>query len=159
MVFWIAVLAGALFAWSAVQIGFYASWIMFFNLALSAYVGLFLAPLIVTTIPAATASTYGYGYGLVLLSVAIATLLISYGICYATLSGELRYELPKMFDNIGAGLLGFFSGFLVLSFLGFTVSLTPVAQMDAVKMLGLEATSQQTNISYVYWCCDRCTAL
>ena len=155
MVLWIAVLAGAIFAWGAVQVGFYASWIMFFNLALAAYVGLFLAPVIVTSIPAATAATYGYGYGLVLLSVAIATLLISYGICYAVLSGELRYELPKMFDNVGAGLLGFLAGFLVLSFVGFAVSLTPVAQMDAVKTLGLEAKSQEANTSYVYWCCDR----
>ena len=34
MVFWIAVIIGAVFAWAAVQIGFYGAWIMFFNLVL-----------------------------------------------------------------------------------------------------------------------------
>ncbi len=51
MIFWLAVLVGGLFAWIAVQIGFYAAWIMFFNLLLSAYVAIFLTPVLVTDGP------------------------------------------------------------------------------------------------------------
>jgi hypothetical protein len=159
MIFWLAVLIGALFAWIGVQIGFYGMWIMFFNLVLSAYVALFLTPVIVSALPAAVETTFGYGYGLVLVVIAIATLLIAYGMCYACLSGQLRAEFPKAFDNIGAGILGFLTGFLVCSFVAFAVALTPVTQIDSLKPLGLDAPSQKTNTSYLCWCSNKLHSL
>jgi hypothetical protein len=152
MLFWMAVLTGALFAWIAVEIGFYATWIMLFNLVLSAYVAIFLSPVIIANIPAATSTPYGYA--LILISTASATLLIAYGICYACLSGELRAEFPRVFDNIAAGLLGFLSGFLVWSFVSFSVCLTPLTEISAFKTLGFEGPSQTTNTSYLCWWCD-----
>ncbi len=89
------------------------------------------------------------------MSVAIATLLIAYGMCFACLSGQLRAEFPKAFDNIGAGLLGFLTGFLVCSFVGFAVALTPLTQIASIKPLGLDAASQQTNTSYLCWWCNK----
>ncbi len=156
MVFWIAVLVGGLFAWGAVQVGFYASCIMLFNLVLSAYLAIFLGPMILDGIPATTDTPYGYA--LVLLTVAIATLVTAYGICYACLSGRLRIEFPKVFDNLAAGLLGFLGGFLVSSFVTFALSLTPLREMDALKPLGLDAVSQRGSRSAIrsYLCgwCD-----
>src|SRR5512138_186406 len=122
MVFWAAVAIGGMFAWAAVQVGFYASWIMLFNLVLSAYLAIFLGPLIFDSVPATTDTPYGYA--LVLLTVGIATLVTAYAICYTCLSGRLRVEFPGLFDSIAAGFLGFLAGFLVSSFVGFAVSLT-----------------------------------
>ncbi len=153
MVFWLSVLVGGLFAWIAVQIGFYATWIMLFNLVLSAYVAIFLSPVLVATIPAATETPYGYA--LILLCTASATLLIGYGTCYALLSGRLRAEFPRLFNNVGGGLMGFLSGFLIFSFLSFAVCLTPLADIDTFKSLGFEARSVTTSTSYVCWWCDR----
>lgn len=152
MVFWVAVLIGGLFAWAAAQVGFFASWIMLFNLVLSAYLAIFVGPLIVDSIPATTDTAYGYA--LVLLTVGIATLVTSYAICYACLSGRLRVEFPHLMDKIGAGILGFLGGFLVSSFLGFAVSLTPLPEMDSLKSLGLDAGSQRATRSYICWWCD-----
>jgi hypothetical protein len=154
MVFWLAILVGGLFAWIAVQIGFYGAWILFFNLLLSAYMAVFIAPVVVANIPAATAIP-GYGYALTLMSIAIATLFIAYGISYACLSGQLRVGFPKVCDNVGAGVLGFLSGFLVCSFLGFAFSLTPLAQLDLCKTLQLDAPSQTANTDYVCFWCNR----
>jgi hypothetical protein len=153
MVFWMAVAVGGVFAWIAVQIGFYATWILFFHLLLSAYVAIFLTPVIIANVPAAT--TTDYGYALILMSVAIATLCIAYGICFACLTGHLRVEFPKIFDGIVAGLLGFQAGFLVLSFLAFTFCLTPMSKANFCKTLGFDAQSQKSNISFMCWWCDR----
>jgi len=153
MVFWMAVAAGALFAWMAVRIGFFASWIMFFNLVLSAYVAIFLSPVIIASIPVATETSYGYA--LVFLSTATATLLIAYAACYACLSGRLRIEFPRVFDGLAAGLLGFLSGFLVWSFVGLSICLTPLPEMDSLKPLGFGGPAQETNTSFVCWWCDR----
>jgi hypothetical protein len=135
-----------------VQIGFFASWIMLFNLVLSAYLAIFLGPVVIENIPAATSTSYGYA--LVLVTIATATLLISYGICYACLSGQLRVELPKVFDGIAAGLVGFLAGFLISSFVSFAVALTPLPQTDALRPLGLDAPSQKANMAYLRWWCD-----
>jgi hypothetical protein len=125
---------------------------MLFNLVLSAYLAIFVGPLIVDSIPATTDTPYGYA--LVLLTVAIATLVTSYAICYTCLSGRLRVEFPHLMDKIGAGVLGFLGGFLVSSFVGFAVSLTPLPEMDALKPLGLDAGSQRATRSYICWWCD-----
>ncbi len=152
MVFWIAVLIGGLFAWGAAQVGFFASWIMLFNLVLAAYLALFLSPLIIDSVPATTDTPYGYA--LVLLTVAIATLVTAYAICYTCLSGRTRIEFPALMDKLGAGVLGFFGGFLVSSFLGLVVSLTPLPEMEALRSLGLEAESQRATRGFLCWWCD-----
>jgi hypothetical protein len=153
MVFWLAVAVGGLFAWVAVQIGFYATWILFFHLLLAAYAAIFVTPLIIANVPAAT--TTDYGYAMIFLCVAIATLCIAYGICFACLTGHLRVEFPKLFDGIAAGLLGFQAGFLVLSFLSFTFCLTPLGHSGFAKSFGLDAQAQRSNIAFLCWWCDR----
>jgi hypothetical protein len=153
MFFFVSVLVGGLFAWIAVQIGFYATWILFFHLVLSVYMAIFLTPLIVPNVPAATATDYGNA--LILMSVAIATLFIAYGICFACLTGHLRVEFPKIFDSVIAGLLGFQAGFLVWSFVILVFCLTPLAKSDFCKAHGFDVPSQQSNISFVCWWCDR----
>ena len=46
MVFWIAILVGVLFAWLGVRLGFYETWILCFNVIVSIYVAIFLAPFV-----------------------------------------------------------------------------------------------------------------
>lgn len=159
MVFWLAVLVGALFAWIAVQIGFYATWILLFNLGLSIYMAIFLTPVVISNIPAVTAIPY-YGYALTLVSIAIASLFVTYGTCYACLSGRLQFEFPKVFDRPVAGVLGFLTGFLAGSFVAFVFWLTPLAQFEFCKTFGLDAPSPKTektnfNIRFICWWCDK----
>ena len=152
MVFWLAVLVAAFFAWVGVQIGFYATWTMFFSLLLAAYLAIFLSPVVIDNVPAATGTPYGYT--LVFLCIAVATMILSYGICYAFLSGHLRFEFPKILDTVGAGILGFLAGFLASSVLTFSFALLPLWELDWLRSLGLEASSQKTNTTYMCWWCD-----
>ncbi len=152
MVFWLAVLVAAFFAWVAVQVGFYAAWTMLFTLLLAAYLAIFLSPVVIENVPAATDTPYGFT--LVFLCIAVATLILSYGICYAILSGRLRYEFPKILDTIGAGIVGFLAGFLASSTLTFSLALLPLQDLDWLRSLGLEASAQKTNMAYMCWWCD-----
>ena len=132
---------------------------MFFNLGFSVYMAVFLTPYVITCVPAATETAYGYA--LVLMCVGIATLLVSYGLTFACLSGQLRAEFPKAFDSVGAGFLGFLTGFLVCSFVAFALALTPLCragdpeELSFFQKFGFEAQSQSTNTSYMCFWCNR----
>jgi len=152
MAFWLGILAGALFAWIAMRIGFYETWTMLFNIVISVYAAVFLTPIIVNTIPSAGITPCGSA--LTLAAVAIGTFLILYGISYTFITGQFSVSLPKIFDTVGAGVLGFLAGFLVLSFAAFLICVTPISQNKFVGSVGLSTQSQQANISYICWWCD-----
>ncbi|MBA7633658.1 hypothetical protein ES703_41229 [subsurface metagenome] len=152
MVFWLAILAGAFFAWFAVKIGFYETWVMLFNIVISIYIAIFLTPVIVDIVSAAGDTSYGNA--LTLTATAIGTFVILHGISYTLLTGQFRVSFPRIFDILFAGLLGFLAGFLVLSFVAFLICVTPISQNKFVKEAGLSRQSQQANISYICWWCD-----
>ena len=148
MVFWLAVLVGALFAWIAVRIGFYATWILFFHLLLAAYVAIFLAPVVIADVPAATAIP-GYGYALTLVSIAVATLFVAYGTCYACLSGRLRLEFPRVLRHHRggrAGLSGRFPGVELrdLRLLPYALGSKPTSARDSGSTRGRRRPTRRT---------------
>jgi len=153
MVLWIAVAVGGLFAWIGVRIGFLASWILFFNLMLAAYMGVFLGPYIIASVPATTESPYGHA--LVFVSTALATLLATYAACYACLAGRIQIEFPRVFESLAAGVLGFLSGFLAWGFVSMVIALTPLPDEDFCRHLGFDSSAQKTNVAFVCWWCDR----
>ncbi len=152
MIFWLAIILGAFMAMNAVQIGFYGTWIMFFHVLLSVYMAIFWAPIIITDVTSATATSWGFA--LTMVSIAIATLSIGYGICFLCLSGNFSLEFPKTFDTLVAGFVGFLTGFLILSFLAFAFCLSPLSQFSLFKMIGLDTAVQTTNTAYMCWWCD-----
>ena len=153
MVFWIGILVGGLFAWLAIKIGFYEIWTMLFNIMVSVYLAVFLGPVIAKIIPGLGQG--GYSNALAILAVGVVTFLILYGISYILLTGQFTISFPKVLDILGAGLLGFLTGFLVWSFVSLLICVAPVSQNACIKEIGFDRQSQQANISYVSWWCDR----
>ena len=154
VVFWLAVVVAGVFAWNAVQVGFYNTWIMFFHLLLAVYMALFLAPVMANDVTVATVNSWGFAFTMA--CIAIATLSIGYGICYVCLSGRLCIEFPRTFDTLVAGFVGFLAGFLALSFIAFALCLSPLSQVAFCKSIGLDTAAQaaNTNTAYVCWWCD-----
>lgn len=152
MVFWMGILAGGLFTWLAVKIGFYEIWVMLFNIIISIYTAIFLRPVIIDVVPSACNTSYGNA--LVLAVTAVGTFLILFGISFVFLTGEYNISFPKIFDILFAGLLGFLSGFLVLSFAALIITVTPISQNRLIREIGFNRQSQQANISYICWWCD-----
>lgn len=152
MVFWLAILAGALFAWIATRLGFFETWAAMFNIIISVYVAVFLAPVIIDDVPAAGETAWGIV--LTLAAIAIGAFLILHGTTYAFITGRANVSFPKIFDTVLAGVLGFLAGFLVLSFVTLLVRVAPISQARLVDGTGLGRASQQANISYICWWCD-----
>ena len=157
MVFWTGILVGALFAWLAVKLGFYETWAMLFNIVVSVYLAVVLTPIIIELIPASKDTPYCNA--LCMIATGIGCFAVLHGMSYTFLTGQFKMPFPKAFDIVFAGLLGFLSGFLVLSFAVLVFAASPIAQNRFLTELGLSKESQQANISYVAWWCDRVNSL
>jgi len=152
MIFWISILTGALFAWFAIKLGFYDTLTFLFNIVIAIYVAVFLTPIIIDFVPAAGDTSFGNA--LTLLALAAGTFFILFGISYTFITGQFNISFPKIFDILFAGLLGFLTGFLLLSFVAFLICVTPISQNKLANEIGLNRQSQQANISYICWWCD-----
>jgi len=151
MVFWTGILAGGLFAWFAIRIGFYEMWAMLFNIVISIYIAVFLTPVIIDIIPAAGDTSYGNA--LTMATAAIGVFLILYVITYLFLTGQFKVSFPRIFETLGAGVLGFLAGFLIWSFAALLIWTTPVSQNTFLKNTGFGGRIRQTSVPYISrWC-------
>ena len=153
MIFWLAILVGGVFAFVAVKIGFYETWVALFNIVVSAYIALFATPTITQLVPAAVDTPYGKG--LCLLAIGLGCFAILQGLSFVFITGQFSVSFPKLFDSIGSGVLGFLAGFLTLSYLSLVVTATPLSEQKILRSIGLTPDSQQANISYICWWGDR----
>ena len=148
MVLLAGILAGGLCIWFAVRIGFYETWAMLFNIVLSVYIALFLAQPIMDLLPE-QASSLRSCEALTLTVLATGSFLILYGLTYILFTSLFKVTFPKLFDILFAGLLGFFGGFLLLSFAALIIFLTPFGAYS-----GIENNSVEYNMSGTYWLFD-----
>lgn len=153
MVFWIAILAGALFVWLAVRLGFFETWGLLFNIVISIYVAIFLAPTVAAYAPT-TGNLSPYCVGLSMAVLGVGCFALLYGVSYVFLTSQYCVPFPKLLDVLAAGGMGFLAGFLILSFAALVVTATPLAQHELVSSMGFNAESEGANIGCIAWCCD-----
>lgn len=149
MVFWIGILAGAAFAWFAVKLGFFEMWAMLFNIVISVFLAVYLKPVVANMIPAADETSYGNG--LLILSVAVLSFAVLQGLSYVFFTGQFSVKMPKMFDVLGSGVLGFLAGVLIWSFAALLIGVTPISQGGFAKSIGLGSQLEQSNVQYICW--------
>jgi len=157
MIFWMGILAGGLFVWLAVRIGFFETWALLFNVVISIYLSIFLGPAILDLVP--DAANTSYCNALVLAVTAVAAFLVLYGFTYVFYTSQFKVMFPRVFEVIFAGVLGFLTGFLVLSFAALVITATPVSHNQFISQMGFNRDSQRANISYVCWWCDRVNSI
>jgi uncharacterized membrane protein required for colicin V production len=148
MLIWAGILAGGLFTWYAIKIGFYEMWAMLFNIIIAIYVALFLAQQIVGILPE-EARDIRCCEALTLIVLAVGAFLILHGLTYILFTSQFKVTFPKIFDILFAGILGFFGGFLLLSFAALIIFLTPFG-----AYAGIEEDSVEYNMSGAYWLFD-----
>jgi hypothetical protein len=153
MAFWIAILAGTLFVWLAVRIGFYETWTLLFNVVVSIYVSVFLTPILAEFAPA-SGETSSYHTALCLIVLAGGCFALLQGLSFVFLTGQFHIPFPRVFDVVFSGLLGFVAGFLVLSFAALVLTTTPLAGHKIVGVLGLSRQSRPANLVCVTRACD-----
>jgi len=153
MMFWIAILAGALFVWLAVRMGFYETWVLFFNIVVSIYVSVFLTPTLAEFAPApGGASSYHTALCMIVLAGGCFALL--QGTSFVFLTGQFHIPFPRVFDVVFSGVVGFVAGFLVLSFVALVLTTTPLARHNVVGVLGLDQQSRTANLVCITRSCD-----
>jgi uncharacterized membrane protein required for colicin V production len=151
MAFWIGIILSAAFLWSAVKLGFYETWAMFFNMIISTYLAVFLKPTIANTVPSSVETPYG-NMLTVLASAAVIFLLLQ-AVSYTFFTGHFTVTLPKILDVIASGFLGFLAGFFVWSFVTLLISISPIAKDPLVQEIGFNTQLEQTTIPYLCrWC-------
>jgi hypothetical protein len=166
MMFWIAILGGALFIWLAVRMGFYETWVLFLNTLVSIYVSVFLTPLLAEYVPAPGGAP-SYQVALCMIVLAGGCFALLQGLSYVFLTGQFHIPFPRVFDIVFSGALGFLAGFLMLSFVGLVLTTTPLAEHKIVGVFGLGALPQQArgpqaqnaalgnpNLACITRCCD-----
>ncbi len=152
MIFWMGILAGGLFVWLAVRMGFFETWALLFNIVISIYLSIFLGPAILDFIP--DAGDTSYCNALILAVTAVAAFLVLHGLTYVFYTSQFKVTFPRVFDVVFAGALGFLTGFLILSFAALVITATPVSNNQFLSKVGFNRNSQRANISYVCWWCD-----
>lgn len=144
MVFWIAVLTGALFVWLAVRRGFYETWALLFNILVSIYLSVFLAPAMARFVPMPGGAAWCTAISMLVLAGGAFALL--HGVSWVFLTGQFSVRFPRLFDIVFSGVLGFAAGFLILSFAALALSTTPLARHKIVTTLGLSRDGQKANV-------------
>lgn len=166
MMFWIAILGGALFVWLAVRVGFYETWVLLFNVAISMYVSVFLAPLLVELAPPPGGAA-SYHVALCLAVLAGGCFALLQGLSFVFLTGQYHIPFPRVFDVVLSGVLGFAAGFLTLSFIALVLTMTPLAENKIAGVFSLARQPQQAqdpptrtiafgnpNLACIARCCD-----
>ena len=152
MVFWIGILIGGLFVWLAVKLGFYDAWALLFNILIAVYTAVLMTPTAIDMIP--TAGDTAYGNALTLMALALATFFILHGISHIFITGQFNINFPKVFDILGAGVIGFLAGLLIWSFAALLISATPAGHKGTLQAIGFGNNIKQTNAPYIEWWCD-----
>ena len=152
MVFWVGILIGAGFAWLAIKRGFYESWALAFNVIISVYLAVFLGPIIADIVP--VVGGMAYNTALCMMAAATVSFLVLHGISYTFVTGQFSVSFPRIFDVLGTGFLGFLTGFLIWSFVGLLICITPVSQQPIAEQAGMNSQFEQANVSVVCWWCD-----
>jgi hypothetical protein len=153
MMFWIAILSGALFVWLAVRMGFYDTWVLAFNIVVSIYVSVFLTPLLAEAVPPPGGAA-PYHVALCMAVLAGGCFALLQGLSYVFLTGQFHIPFPRVFDVLLSGLLGFVAGFLVLSFVALVLTTTPLADHRSARVFALGHGSPQANLQCLTRCCD-----
>jgi len=148
MVLLAGILVGGLCIWFAIKIGFYETWAMLFNIVIAIYIAIFLAQPIVNLLSEETGNI-PCCEALALIIAAVGSFLILHGITYILFTSQFKVTFPKIFDILFTGFLGFFGGFLVLSFAAIIIALTPFGEYAKI-----EYNSVDKNMSSAYWLFD-----
>jgi len=140
--FWCAILIGILVAVMAIKTGVYMMWAILFNALISIYLGVMLCPTIIGLIPDIGDSRYHHagcvgGIAVVIFAI-FQTITVNFLLgeeAGKNKKNEEAISFPKVVNTIGAGLVGFFLGYIVWGFVLFVFLITPISNEPIVQSI------------------------
>jgi len=152
MIFWFAVVAGVIFAVIGIRKSFFPMWAMLFNILVSIYLSIMLSPLIVQIRPDLEQLRYYLAACVAVIAVMVFVIL---QVITTSFLAELSESLcPRFFDNIGAGILGFLSGYVVFGFVFLVICIMPFSKLPFMKGFCGDGISTPTGVRPVVKACN-----
>ena len=151
MILFLTILTGSVVAVIGMKKGFLPMWAMLFNVLLSIYLSVMLTPTIIGNLDKLADNPYYCLFSM--LTVAMLSFVITQMLIARSLRGIFIATLPRIFNGIGAGVLGFMVGYFVSNFILFLICITPLSNQPIVKnYIGKERLSQVVNATMVSVC-------
>ena len=131
MMFWIAILTGVIFVVIGIRKKFCLMWVTFFNIMVTIYSSIMLTPTIIGLFP--NIKDIGYNRAICVLGVGAIVFAILHAITNYYFIDIDKISFPEIPGKIGAGILGFISGYFMCSFVLFVICITPFPEYPFVK--------------------------
>ena len=152
MIFWFAVVAGVIFAVIGIRKSFFPMWAMLFNILVSIYLSIMLSPLIVQIRP--DMDQLRYYLAACVAVIAVMAFIILQVIKTSFLAQISESLCPRFFDNVGAAILGFLSGYVVFSFVFLAVCIMPFSEPSFMKGILGDGVSTPSGAKPVVKACN-----
>ncbi len=150
MLFWAGIIIALFFAWFTIKMGFYETWTLLFNLVISLYLAIFGGTAIGDS---GLLSGLPFGKVIAVAAVGVGVFLILQFISFLFFTSQFNVTVPRIFDIVGAGFLGFWSGLLIWSFLILLLLATPILENNITTKIGEGESTRQACTSYISWWC------
>ena len=122
MLFWFAILIGALTAWLLGKKSLYSNWILLFNILVSIYVGVMLSPVLLEML-AGRNKGIGFNCAIFILLIVVIVFVILYLITkYNLVPDDVEVDFYYLLELIGTRVTAFFSGFCVAALVIFLIA-------------------------------------
>ena len=130
MITTVAIAAALLFAVIGVRLGYFRAWVMFFNILVSIYLAVMLAPVVPGLIPHVEDFHYRYPAFIIVVAIILFSGLHAIAI---SLMKTFEASCHRIFDLVSSAVLGFISGYLLIVFIFFVICLIPSAKPGFVS--------------------------
>jgi len=159
MAFWFIILfaAGAAFL-AFKKSDFYRMWAIGFNVFIAIYISVMLSQWIISMIPAGTPGIpYQIAGCIFVVAILVFGVLQAITVNFIILDREVTF--PKLFDTIGAAVLGFVAGWFVAAFVLLLVSTMPFTKYPAFETLTGKKAADRLAVAPVVALCDFVTTI
>ncbi|MFH1615443.1 MAG: hypothetical protein ABIG61_10235 [Planctomycetota bacterium] len=147
----IGIVVGLVLAWLGGKKGFYMMWSVLIDLVFAVYLAIMLTPIAVQMVLGSQAGPYAYaGF---LAGITAVVFVVLFTITFTFFTGMFEVSLPKLFDNIGAALLGFMVGMTAWGLAAFILSIIPTPKYLEEINMGTEELNRVVKVS-LYRACN-----
>jgi uncharacterized membrane protein required for colicin V production len=119
----VAIAVALFFAVIGIRMGYFRVWVMLFNILVSIYLAVMLAPVVPGLIPYVRDFRYRYPAFIIVAAIIIFAVLHSIAI---SLMKTFEASCHRIFDLVSSAVLGFISGYLLTAFVFFIICLIPL---------------------------------
>lgn len=131
----IIIIVGLIFAFFCYRKTWYSSWAFLFNILISIYISIMTAPQIIDKIPYIREHIGNFAYSAGILAEAVIVFTVIQFLSYKLLTSVYCISFPKIFNTVGAAVLGFVAGMVLAGFSLFLTTIAPLDDYPAVESL------------------------